>query len=125
MSYINTVQKDYAHCVYALRVYLCIPHMHNNMLLSLNPFLLPPDEAQRTEADQMLRTILEVGEKCLDSAHTATVAHCLAMLWFLGGDSQKVRHLTRSGQQPYTLPTFPPTCASHGVPSRNGISSNW
>lgn len=46
----------------------------------------------------MLRTMLEFEQNDLrkDSTQIALVAHCLAMLWFLGGDSIKVRHLTRS-----------------------------
>ncbi|XP_071394464.1 zinc finger MYND domain-containing protein 12 [Centroberyx affinis] len=49
------------------------------------------DEAQRAEVDQMLRTMLEVGENdsSQDTAQTALVTHCLAMLCFLGGDPQK------------------------------------
>ena len=41
----------------------------------------------------MLTTMLDAGEKDLgqDTAQTALVAHCLAMLWYLGGDRLKVR----------------------------------
>lgn len=50
------------------------------------------------EVAKQLRTMLEFeqGNSRKDSAQIALVAHCLAMLWFLGGDSLKVRHLARS-----------------------------
>lgn len=51
------------------------------------------DKAQRVEVDEMLRTILEFEQK--DPARIAQVGHCLAMLWFLGGDFLKVSHLAR------------------------------
>lgn len=56
----------------------------------------PLDKSQRAEVDQMLRTMLEAGENnsIQNKSQIALVAHCLAMLWFLGGDPQKVRHLT-------------------------------
>lgn len=46
----------------------------------------------------MLRTMLEFEQKNYrkESTQIALVAHCLAMLWFLGRDSVKVRHLMRS-----------------------------
>nr|XP_046254157.1 zinc finger MYND domain-containing protein 12 isoform X2 [Scatophagus argus] len=49
------------------------------------------DEAQRVEVDEMLRTMLEFEQNNpkKDSAQIALLAHCLAMLWFLRGDSQK------------------------------------
>ncbi|XP_033943682.1 zinc finger MYND domain-containing protein 12 [Pseudochaenichthys georgianus] len=51
----------------------------------------PYDEAQRVEVDEMLRTMLEFeqNDSRKDSAQIALVAHCLAMLWFLAGDSLK------------------------------------
>ncbi|XP_041858902.1 zinc finger MYND domain-containing protein 12 [Melanotaenia boesemani] len=51
----------------------------------------PIDHAQQTELDKMLRAILEFEQNdCRkDSAQIALVAHCLAMLWFIGGDSLK------------------------------------
>ncbi|XP_068996860.1 zinc finger MYND domain-containing protein 12 [Embiotoca jacksoni] len=45
------------------------------------------DKAQRVEVDVMLRTVLEIDQK--DSSQIALVAHCLAMLWFLGGEYVK------------------------------------
>ncbi|KAJ4935042.1 hypothetical protein JOQ06_007820 [Pogonophryne albipinna] len=53
--------------------------------------LEPYDEAQRVEVDEMLRTMLEFeqNDSRKDSAEIALVAHCLAMLWFLAGDSLK------------------------------------
>ncbi|XP_034001261.1 zinc finger MYND domain-containing protein 12 [Trematomus bernacchii] len=53
--------------------------------------LEPYDEAQRVEMDKMLRTMLEFeqNDSRKDSAQIALVAHCLAMLWFLAGDSLK------------------------------------
>lgn len=55
------------------------------------------DTAQRVEVDKMLNTMLEFvqNDSKKDLAQIALVAHCLAMLWFLGGDSLKVSHLTR------------------------------
>ncbi|KAK5863377.1 hypothetical protein PBY51_000411 [Eleginops maclovinus] len=49
------------------------------------------DKAQRVEVDDMLRTMLEFEQNDFrkDSAQIALVAHCLAMLWFLAGDSLK------------------------------------
>ncbi|XP_030588620.1 zinc finger MYND domain-containing protein 12 isoform X2 [Archocentrus centrarchus] len=51
------------------------------------------DKAQRVEVDEMLRTILEFEQKDSrkDRAQIAQVAHCLAMLWFLGGDFLKAQ----------------------------------
>ncbi|KAL7398869.1 hypothetical protein ABVT39_016331 [Epinephelus coioides] len=55
--------------------------------------LLEPsyDTAQRVEVDKMLNTMLELvqNDSKKDLAQIALVAHCLAMLWFLGGDSLK------------------------------------
>uniref|UniRef100_A0A3B5A0H2 Zinc finger MYND-type containing 12 n=1 Tax=Stegastes partitus TaxID=144197 RepID=A0A3B5A0H2_9TELE len=45
------------------------------------------DKAQLVKVDEMLRTMLEFEQK--DPAQIARVAHCLAMLWFLAGDSRK------------------------------------
>uniref|UniRef100_A0A3Q0SX62 Zinc finger, MYND-type containing 12 n=1 Tax=Amphilophus citrinellus TaxID=61819 RepID=A0A3Q0SX62_AMPCI len=58
------------------------------------------DKAQRVEVDEMLRTILEFEQKDSrkDRAQIAQVAHCLAMLWFLGGDFLKVSHLATQTQ---------------------------
>ncbi|XP_041802560.1 zinc finger MYND domain-containing protein 12 [Chelmon rostratus] len=49
------------------------------------------DKAQWAEVDEMLRTILEFeqNDSRRDPPQTALVAHCLAMLWFLVGESQK------------------------------------
>ncbi|XP_026223793.1 zinc finger MYND domain-containing protein 12 isoform X2 [Anabas testudineus] len=49
------------------------------------------DKAQRVEVDEMLRTMLEFEQNGSrkDSTQIALVAHCLAMLWFLAGDSVK------------------------------------
>ncbi|XP_078110062.1 zinc finger MYND domain-containing protein 12 [Sander vitreus] len=49
------------------------------------------DKAQLVEVDEMLKTILEFeqNDSRKDSTQVALVAHCLAMLWFLGGDSLK------------------------------------
>uniref|UniRef100_A0A667WYF9 Zinc finger, MYND-type containing 12 n=1 Tax=Myripristis murdjan TaxID=586833 RepID=A0A667WYF9_9TELE len=76
-------------------------HSHLTKLfesLKQNSTSLEPsfDKSQRAEVDQMLRTILEAGENnsIQNKSQIALVAHCLAMLWFLGGDPQKVRHLT-------------------------------
>ncbi|XP_054465811.1 zinc finger MYND domain-containing protein 12 [Anoplopoma fimbria] len=49
------------------------------------------DEAQRVEVHDMLKTMLEFEQNYSrkDSAQIAQVAHCLAMLWFFGGDFLK------------------------------------
>ncbi|KAM9342502.1 zinc finger MYND domain-containing protein 12 [Pholidichthys leucotaenia] len=49
------------------------------------------EKAKRVEMDEMLRTILEFeqNDSRKDSAQIALVAHCLALLWFLGGDFLK------------------------------------
>ncbi|XP_073325520.1 zinc finger MYND domain-containing protein 12 [Pagrus major] len=49
------------------------------------------DKAQQVEVDEMLRTMLEFEQNRSgkDSAQIALVAHCLAMLCFLGGDYLK------------------------------------
>ncbi|XP_068589520.1 zinc finger MYND domain-containing protein 12 [Cebidichthys violaceus] len=49
------------------------------------------DEGQRVEVHDMLKSMLEFEQNYSrkDSAQLALVAHCLAMLWFLGGDSLK------------------------------------
>nr|XP_020476457.1 zinc finger MYND domain-containing protein 12 [Monopterus albus] len=49
------------------------------------------DNSQQAEVDKMLRTILEFAQSDSrkDSTQIALAAHCLAMLWFLGGDSLK------------------------------------
>lgn len=55
------------------------------------------DKAERVEVYEMLRTMLEFEQKDTrkDPARIAVVAHCLAMLSFLGGDFLKVSHLVR------------------------------
>ncbi|KAM6976881.1 zinc finger MYND domain-containing protein 12 [Aplochiton taeniatus] len=59
------------------------------------------DEAQRTEADHILRTMLEVEEKSSkqEFAHTTLTVHCLAMLWFLGGTFDKAMEFGRRALQ--------------------------
>uniref|UniRef100_UPI0037E7BFB2 zinc finger MYND domain-containing protein 12 n=1 Tax=Semicossyphus pulcher TaxID=241346 RepID=UPI0037E7BFB2 len=49
------------------------------------------DKAQQVEVDETLTAILLFWQNDTrkDSAQIALVAHCLAMLWFLGGDSLK------------------------------------
>ncbi|CAI5647167.1 unnamed protein product [Oreochromis niloticus] len=51
------------------------------------------DKAERVEVDEMLRTMLEFEQKDTrkDPARIAVVAHCLAMLSFLGGDFLKAQ----------------------------------
>ncbi|KAM4563842.1 zinc finger MYND domain-containing protein 12 isoform 2-T2 [Odontesthes bonariensis] len=61
-----------------------------------NPAMLSDfsyDHSQQVEADEMLRAILEFVQRYSrkDSTQTALVAHCLAMLWFLGDDSLKAQ----------------------------------
>lgn len=50
---------------------------------------------QRVEVDQMFRAMLafEQNHPMKNSAQIALLAHSLAMLWFLSGDSLKVSHL--------------------------------
>ncbi|XP_076019488.1 zinc finger MYND domain-containing protein 12 [Genypterus blacodes] len=72
-------------------------HSHLNKLLRIHTENVPNssqpsvDESQRAELDQMLRTILEFEEDHSGKypCQVALAAHCLALLWFLGGDSQK------------------------------------
>uniref|UniRef100_A0A3Q3SNU9 Zinc finger, MYND-type containing 12 n=1 Tax=Mastacembelus armatus TaxID=205130 RepID=A0A3Q3SNU9_9TELE len=61
--------------------------------------------SQRAEVEEMLRTMLEFEQNASrkDSAQVALVAHCLAMLWFLEGDSAKVSHITKSPSINFTL----------------------
>lgn len=51
------------------------------------------DKAERVEVYEMLRTMLEFEQKDTrkDPARIAVVAHCLAMLSFLGGDFLKAQ----------------------------------
>ncbi|KAM3849957.1 zinc finger MYND domain-containing protein 12, partial [Diretmus argenteus] len=109
-------------------------------------------EAQRTEAEHMLRVMLEFAEteSGPDGGQAALLAHCLAMLYFLGGDSQKASEfgsralravqlvpdhdltepiqdlLLQTSPQPGTdasPPNPPPPCPVHGaVPS---TSESW
>ncbi|KAK5621451.1 hypothetical protein CRENBAI_005980 [Crenichthys baileyi] len=50
------------------------------------------EKSQQVEMDEMLRAMLEFEQKQSrrDAAQTALLAHCLAMLWLLRGDFQKV-----------------------------------
>uniref|UniRef100_A0A3P8TAN0 Zinc finger, MYND-type containing 12 n=1 Tax=Amphiprion percula TaxID=161767 RepID=A0A3P8TAN0_AMPPE len=69
------------------------------------------DKAQQVEVDDMLRTMLEFEQKDprKDPAQVARVAHCLAMMWLLAGDSRKVNHLTTLGIKGWfdTVTQFP------------------
>ncbi|XP_035238484.1 zinc finger MYND domain-containing protein 12 isoform X1 [Anguilla anguilla] len=49
------------------------------------------DEAQQAEADQMLRSMLDVPDGCPEQQpnQSAALAHSLGMLWLLGGDPDK------------------------------------
>lgn len=83
-------------------IFKCI-YTHGNIPLKLNDIHFihssvsisdfHSDNAQRVEVDEMLRTMLEFEQNRSgkDSAQIALVAHCLAMLCFLGGDYLKVR----------------------------------
>uniref|UniRef100_A0A672IKF3 MYND-type domain-containing protein n=1 Tax=Salarias fasciatus TaxID=181472 RepID=A0A672IKF3_SALFA len=57
------------------------------------------DKSQQVEVDEMFRTMLEFKQKesRKDRKQEALLNHCLAMLWLLGGDTQKVSHLTGRG----------------------------
>ncbi|XP_070695007.1 zinc finger MYND domain-containing protein 12 [Pempheris klunzingeri] len=59
------------------------------------------DRAQRVEVDEILRTMLEFEQNYprKDPAQVALVANCLAMLWFLGGDSLKALGFGSTAQQ--------------------------
>ncbi|XP_042348177.1 zinc finger MYND domain-containing protein 12 isoform X2 [Plectropomus leopardus] len=65
-------------------------HVENMQNLDM---LLKPSyaKAQQVEVDEILKTMLEFVQNDFrkDSAQIALIAHCLAMLWFLGGDSLK------------------------------------
>ncbi|XP_055366364.1 zinc finger MYND domain-containing protein 12 isoform X2 [Betta splendens] len=57
-----------------------------------NPLLKAShDKGQRLEMDEMLRTMLafQQNDPRNDPTQVALVSHCLAMLWFLGGDLEK------------------------------------
>ncbi|KAI1892535.1 hypothetical protein AGOR_G00134590 [Albula goreensis] len=71
-------------------------HSHLSKLLEkqIKDTLTPEetfDEAQQAEADQMLRSMLNVPEECSTERadQPAVVAHSLAMLWLLGNDPKK------------------------------------
>ncbi len=71
---------------------VCMPvAIYSCVFVSIHYF--QSDKAQGVEVEKMLRTILEFEQKDTrrDSALVALVAHCLAMLWFMGGDSLQVR----------------------------------
>ncbi|KAM3617913.1 uncharacterized protein V6R79_012548 [Siganus canaliculatus] len=70
----------------------CIQNVQDHQTL-LEPSY---DQAQLGQADEMFRTMLEFhqSDSRKDSAQTALVAYCLAMLCFLLGDSQTVRMST-------------------------------
>ncbi|XP_031700176.1 zinc finger MYND domain-containing protein 12 isoform X2 [Anarrhichthys ocellatus] len=59
--------------------------------------VLEPSYAQRVEVHDLLKSMLEFEQNYSrkDSAQVALVAHCLAMLWFLGGDSLKCNDVPR------------------------------
>lgn len=68
------------------------------------------EKAKQVEVEEMLQTILAFQQNDCnkDSAQIALVAHSLAMLWYLAGDSLKVSHLMGSGINTVTpCPTCP------------------
>lgn len=77
------------------------------------------DKVQRVEAHNILEAMLEF-EQNSDPAQMALVAHCLAMLWFLEGDSLKVSHLTRNTRD--TVPRRPPPAM---LPLGEGRARDW
>nr|ACO08964.1 Zinc finger MYND domain-containing protein 12 [Osmerus mordax] len=97
-------KKDIAHSMYAEVAKTWHSHLtrlveaHTQSSISLEPCF---DEAQRTEADQMLKTMLEVQAQNnkQDVAQIALVTHSLAMLWFLGGSRNKAVEFGRKARQ--------------------------
>ncbi|XP_040901905.1 zinc finger MYND domain-containing protein 12 [Toxotes jaculatrix] len=90
MPIVHSLYSEVAHTWHCHLTKLLKTHMQNVQ----NPdMLLEPsnDKAWQVEVDGMLRTMLEFeqNDSRKDSAQIALVAHCLAMLWFLGGDSLK------------------------------------
>lgn len=91
MTIARSLYSEVAHTWHSHLAKLLKTHIEN---VQKNPnLLLEPsfDKAQQFEVDGMLRTILEFeqNDSRKDSAQIALVAHCLAMLWFLGGDAIK------------------------------------
>ncbi|KAF3696735.1 Zinc finger MYND domain-containing protein 12 [Channa argus] len=62
-------------------------------------------EASYVEVDELLRTMLEFeqNDPRKNSLQIALVAHCLAMLWFLGGDSAKALQFGNTALQAIQL----------------------
>ncbi|XP_044066581.1 zinc finger MYND domain-containing protein 12 isoform X2 [Siniperca chuatsi] len=90
MPIARSLYSEVAHTWHCHLTKLLKTHVQNVQ----NPdMLLEPsyDKAQQVEVDEMLRTMLEFeqNDSRKDSAQIALVAHCLAILWFLEGDSLK------------------------------------
>ncbi|XP_053173910.1 zinc finger MYND domain-containing protein 12 [Scomber japonicus] len=81
--YSEVAQTWHSHLDKVLKTH--IKNVQKNPNLLLEPSI---DKAHLVEVDGMLRTILEIEQNNSrkDSAQIALVAHCLAMLWFLGRD---------------------------------------
>ncbi|XP_031142053.2 zinc finger MYND domain-containing protein 12 isoform X2 [Sander lucioperca] len=90
MPIARSLYSQVAHTWHCHLTKLLKTHVQNgqnpNMLLESSY-----DKAQLVEVDEMLKTMLEFeqNDSRKDSTQVALVAHCLAMLWFLGGDSLK------------------------------------
>ncbi|XP_071331935.1 zinc finger MYND domain-containing protein 12 [Trachinotus anak] len=90
MSIARSLYSEVAHtwhCHLTKLLKTCVQNIHSPDML-LEPVY---GKARRVEVDEMLRTMLEFehNNSRKDSAQIALVAHCLAMLWFLGGEALK------------------------------------
>ncbi|XP_051281264.1 zinc finger MYND domain-containing protein 12 [Dicentrarchus labrax] len=75
------------HCHLTKLLKTHVQYVHNPDMM-LEPSY---DKAKQVEVDEMLRTMLDFEQNGSrkDSTQIALLAHCLAMLWFLGKDSLK------------------------------------
>ncbi|XP_074537952.1 zinc finger MYND domain-containing protein 12 isoform X2 [Halichoeres trimaculatus] len=83
--YSEVARTLHGHLTHHLKIHIQNVQNHSKLL---EPSL---DKSQRTEVDATLRAILEFWQANprRNSGQIALVALCLAMLWFLGGDSLK------------------------------------
>ncbi|KAM9855207.1 zinc finger MYND domain-containing protein 12 [Aulostomus maculatus] len=88
MTIACSLYSEVAHTWHSYLTDLIKTNKERNPNMSLEPSI---DKPQHVEVDDMLRTILEFvqNNSKQDSAQIALVAHCLAMLWLLAGDSIK------------------------------------
>ncbi|TKS77422.1 Zinc finger MYND domain-containing protein 12 [Collichthys lucidus] len=90
MPIVRSLYSEVAHTWHCHLTKLLETHIQN--IQNPNMVLEPPyDKSKQVEVDKLLTTMLEFmqNDSRKDSAQIALVAHCLAMLWFLGGDFLK------------------------------------